>query len=244
MKKLIFGSLLAICFGFAPQANAQGFCCAPQYDSCCCPQDDFSGLYVGGNVGVITHLAFRNDLDGFTTGGSPAGFTSSDTNVTAGVILGYDWQCCNTVLGIVADWNWVNTDRKIRALPNSTSNYHKHELDWFTTIRARAGVSLCDVLFYLTGGAAVTRTNAAWFNDPDRFHHERTRWGWVGGLGAEFKLWCNFSLGAELLHIHFSNHTRTFTSSAGTPFSFTNSDSAWIGRIILNYRFGDLCCLF
>lgn len=240
MKKLFFGCALAL-YGFTmPLAFSQDYCCPPQdygyiqSDACC---DEFAGFYIGGNVGVISQTAHRNDLDGFLTDNS--GWTTVDTNVTAGVQLGYDWQCCNKVFGFVVDWNWANTDRRHRDNPAVSDNFINTEFDWFTTIRARAGLAVCDALVYVTAGAVVGRFETTWHDDPDEFNFNDTRWGWTGGVGTELKFWCNWSLGAEVLFLHFNEDTRSSTVGA-TEFNFGHSDSAWVGRILLNYRFGDL----
>lgn len=255
MKKLIFGCAIAISGFMMPQVSAdycggpcgpsQDYCCPMQYNNpCCCDGDSFDGFYVGGNLGVFSHVAHRNDLDGFLIDNS--GWSAIDTSFTAGVQLGYDWQCCYKLLGIVADWNWVDTDRRIRNNPNSTTTdqFINNEAHWFTTIRARAGLTVCDALVYVTGGAVVARFETKWNENPNTFHHRNTRWGWTGGVGAEFILGCGFSLGAEFLFAHFDEHNKTFRSIAGTNFTFGHSDSFYVGRVLLNYRFGDLfsCC--
>lgn len=248
MKKFLFGCVIAAGGLTMPSAFAQDYCCPTQFDPCCCDNvTDFNGLYIGGNVGVINHLSHRNDLDGFLTDNS--GWSTNDINVTAGVQIGYDWQCCYQLFGIVADWNWTNAEKKIRDDQNDPddpgdNNYVNSKFEWFTTIRARAGLAVCDTLIYLTGGAVVGSFDTTWFDAPDKFHHCNTRWGWTGGFGAEFLAWCNFSVSAEFLFLHFNDHTRSFTSTAGNTFAFSHSDSAWVGRILVNYRFGDLCsCL-
>lgn len=244
MKKILFGCAILACGFIMPQAIAQDYCCS-QYDPCCC-QNDFNGLYIGGNLGVITHLSHRNDLDGFYRSDTTTGWSYNNTDFTIGLQVGYDWQCCNKLFGLVVDWNWVNVDNKIHHLTNtSASYYYKDNFDWFTTIRARAGLTVCDALLYVTLGAAVTSHDTKWYNagfGSKCFDH--TKWGWTGGVGAEFLVWCNWSVGAEVLYMHFDNRNKSYTVSGTTPtrYRFSHSDSAWIGRFIVNYRFGDLCC--
>lgn len=249
MRRLIFGLALAVCGFIMPQASANfglggGNGCCPPECSPCCYESGFDGFYFGGNLGVVSHTAHRNDFDGFFTDNS--GWTTIDTSFEAGLQLGYDWQCCNKLLGFVVDWNWADNDRRVRDNPNvgdlgSFRNRHR----WFTTLRARAGVVVCDALVYVTGGAAVSRFNVNYSDGiANDFRHNRSRWGWTGGVGTEFKVWCNWSLGAEVLFVHFKEHNRRFTNTGGTNFLFGASDSVWLGRVLLNYRFGDLfaCC--
>jgi outer membrane immunogenic protein len=239
MKKFLFGCALAVSGLATPFLSAQDYCCPPPCDPCCYGTD-FNGLYIGGNIGVFSHTAHRNDLDGFLTDNS--GWSTIETNFMAGLQLGYDWQCCSSLFGFVVDWNWTNIDRRVDNNPNATvDSFINHEFHWFTTIRARAGITVSDALFYLTAGAAVAHFDNRWLDVVDDFNHHHTRWGWTGGVGTEFLLGCNWSLGAEVLFLQFSDHVETFTSAGGVDFSFGHSDSAWLGRITLNYRFGDLC---
>ncbi len=253
MKKLIFGCAIAVGGLVLPQAYAN-FCypdqCAP-----CCDVRGFEGFYVGGNLGVASNTYHRNDFDGFfgsaTRSSTPTSYSGISTNVTAGVLAGYDLQCSNMLLGVVGDWSWTNLRRNTTELPDvAAPNYQdRNRVRWFSTIRARAGVTLCDALFYITGGAAVTKINrhhdGTLAADSAFFRECRTRWGWTGGVGSEFMLGCNWSVGAEVLFCQFSEQRRTFTDpSTSDRYSFGASDSLWVGRVTLNYRFGDLCSCF
>ena len=227
MKNFLFACLAAAGTLTAPlAANYNYNCCPPQCDPCC-SSSDFNGLYIGGNLGVFSHVTHFNDLDGFFTDNS--GWSTVDTSFTAGLQLGYDWQCNSKLAGLVVDWNWVDTNHKIRDNPNGTDgdNFHRHRSEWFTTIRARFGVTVCDTLFYVTGGAAVAhhdrrlqRTVADDGGTTGRFRDNRNRWGWTAGAGVEYMLGCNWSLGAEFLFLHFSHHNRTFTGANGSRYAF------------------------
>lgn len=206
----------------------------------------FEGLYVGGNIGVFSHTAHLEDLNGFGTGAvAPFAPSSVDTSFTAGVQLGYDWRCNYSLFGLVVDWNWVDTDHSRTYTFTGIPGRVKADLDWFTTIRARAGLTVCDALVYVTGGAAVTRREATWTStasaNAGQLSTDNTQWGWTGGVGAEFMVWCNFGLQADFLYMHFSRDSYSRTLG-GTTYNFAHSDSAWVGRIGLNYHFGDLCC--
>jgi outer membrane immunogenic protein len=242
MKKLFFGTAIALVSAFATtQMSAQDCCFPPQYDGCCYGVD-FNGLYVGGNVGVLSHTQHRNDYDDFLTSGS---WTTIETNVAGGAQLGWDMQCCQKLLGVVWDWNWTRTERNVNVTLEDEPTVHffvRRNIDWFTTIRARAGLTVCDALVYVTLGGAIARFEQEWGRTPDQFHHRSTRGGWVAGAGTEFIVWCNWSIGLEVLYLQFSEHTTRFTAFTGGTFRVGHSDSIWFGRVLLNYRFGDLFC--
>jgi opacity protein-like surface antigen len=233
MKNFLFGCTLAFTSLTLP-AFAE-YCC-PSFEPSCC-SNDFNGFYVGGNVGVYTNTAHRNDYDGFFATGGTLG--TNTTNVTAGVLLGYDMEFCNKLLGVVADWNWVNNRSHHHGA--TVTDSHRDRFNWFITIRGRAGVTICDALLYLTLGAAVFRHDHRGESSitTGDFRHNNSRWGWVGGPGIEYMLGCNWSVAGELLWLNFSHRNRTFVVD-GTSFTIGHSDSAILGRVILNYRFGNL----
>lgn len=258
MKKLLLQCAIALGL-LTTHAFAEYFCppppcgpcdpcgpCGPCEPICCGP--DWNGFYVGGDVGVFTNTIFFNDFDAFTMAGSS---TFVNTNFTAGVLAGYDIECANKLIGIVGDWNWVNNRRRHNS--SSDSSFCRHRNDWFATIRARAGVTLCDALVYVTLGAVahnmrVNFTPSSALVDAGvpasaSISINKTIWGWAGGAGVEYLLGCGWSLGVEVISLNFSHHSRKglFTSDDGpTLFRVSVSDIGYMGRVILNYRFGDL----
>lgn len=227
MKKHVYGWFTAVALSLMTVVTAQDYCCQPR--------DAFDGFYIAGNVGGLNHIAHRNDLDGAL--GVASGWTTSRSGWEAGIGLGYDWQCRNTVFGLVADWNWTNATHNVPNDPNDPGvggiSGRNH---WFTTIRARAGLAVNDALVYITGGAVVTRIDNSWANAAGSFSVNDTRWGWVVGTGAEFKLDCDWSIGAEVLYLSYGSDRNSGTIG-GVLFNVDHSDEAVVGRLTLNYRF-------
>src|SRR5262249_53932145 len=122
------------------------------------------------------------------------------------------------------------------------------KLRWFGTTRIRTGVVVDNLLLYVTGGLAYAniKRNAVFFeNDGDTsqetFSSNKTRLGWTAGAGTEWAISQNWSLKSEFLYMQFGKDETTHTSkilSEGTQFRLKNEDSAWVGRVGLNYRFG------
>ena len=120
-------------------------------------------------------------------------------------------------------------------------------MDWFSTLRTRTGVVANDTLVYVTGGLALAKfENTYAFSDPGGngsgfFTQDKTRWGWTGGVGAEFLLAEGWSANAEVLYMAFRKETVILPSGGvdgGSLSNFDNYDSAWVGRVGLNYRWG------
>jgi opacity protein-like surface antigen len=204
---------------------------APVYDPCGVAR--FTGFYVGGNVGAAAVVSHRNDLDGFFTDNS--GWTATDIAPTIGAQIGYDWQSCHAVFGVVADWSWINAESTVRDNPGTGSDRIHNDMHWFATIRARAGLAVNDTLFYVTAGVAGAHSKTTFTETGITSTTSDTRWGLAAGAGAEFALWNNWSLNAEVLYLNFGKDTVTLTSPiVGT---FDMQDSAWVARLGLNYRF-------
>lgn len=212
---------------------------------------NFNGGYVGGNLGGVSHFAFQNNFDGFIGGDlNPNGFVISNTDVTVGLLTGFDWNFCQRILGIIFDWNWTNVGEKMKlGIPNpfiQVNPIHRSietHMDWFITLRGRAGLMIDNVLIYITGGVALAQFDTTQFNDsfsPNRFHTKYSKYGWAGGGGIEWIFGCHWSLDVDLLYLNFEEERHQMIISM--PFNdlmrFGESHVAWVGRIGLNYRFG------
>lgn len=222
----------------------------------CCAQ--FGGFYVGGNLGWGHNDYQFDDYDGLgqvLDTGLPHTIRTEKNGVLGGLQIGYNWQPCCALLGLEADWNATSIKHSTLALDGDTGALHdtinvKHRLPWFGTVRARAGVVVDNLLLYATGGFAYARGKHTWdfFQDAPAFvesfksHH--TRFGGVGGFGAEWALGCNLSLRGEMLYVRFGQDERSFTSefhNPGVTYKFFSHDSLFIGRIGINYIWGCGC---
>lgn len=246
MKRLIVGwAAVAAVLGIAGPVSAADMVvkARPGAASDPCGVARFTGLYAGGNVGATAYTSSREDLDGMFTDNS--GWTARTVAASAGLQAGYDWQSCHKVFGVVADWNWTDARTKVLDEPNDgfdVNQGHQSRMHWFATVRARGGLAVNDTLFYVTGGVAAAKIKTTLteidVGNRDQFIFDKTRWGLTAGVGAEFALWNNWSLNTELLYLHFKKETVTTAVSPtqGGPFAFDLNDSAWVGRIGLNYR--------
>jgi outer membrane immunogenic protein len=203
----------------------------------------FGGFYIGGNVGGVSYTAVRTDQNGYLV--DNAEYTQTKTGFTGGVQAGFDWQRGTAVLGIVADFNWADTEAKTNLVPNDPPTIDVStagRLNWFGTVRGRAGIAVDDVLVYATGGFAYANIDSTYTlritGVNERFSFSNTRGGLVAGVGAEAIVWGNWSVNSELLYMQFQkNNVSFFSPNAGGVERFENNDSAWVSRVGLNYRF-------
>jgi len=193
------GSLLiAACF--ATTASAADVSVPPAGEPYVPPAEVFSwsGIYFGvnGNLdwGTSRWHAINNTADtgDFAISGQSLGATA-----------GFNVQHGNLVFGVEGDIDWTNIAGDT---PNSCSPNCETFNTWLGTGRARLGLAMSQVLFYLTGGVAVGDVNAQFVNQFTGTYTE-TRFGWAGGGGLEIALNPRWSLKAEYLHVDLGKAT-------------------------------------
>jgi outer membrane immunogenic protein len=167
---------------------------------------DWSGFYVGITAGqgwdnsdATTSIKGSSPLlEGSTRSGNSGEFT------TAGLLLGYDWQIDNFVLGvdtalISMDLDGSDTTHYPAA---SISNTFSYESELYGTLRGRAGYAFNSVMFFGTAGLAFTtvdvKTALGGLEEIDTVN----KGGWTIGAGFEYALG-PFLFGAEYLHIDY-----------------------------------------
>jgi outer membrane immunogenic protein len=183
-------------------------------------------LYNGPN-------SFHNPLDGINGGGQ----------------VGYNWQAApNWVFGVEADIQGSDlkgTNGCVLACgtpfvtttpPNFLANFpvvfssdaYTQKIDWFGTVRARAGYASGLWMVYATGGFAygdvkrsgttvgsTVNTNGNIVNQfAGSYSVSSTKAGWTVGAGAESKLGYNspWSIKAEYLYIDLGSNSDTFNT--------------------------------
>jgi outer membrane immunogenic protein len=268
MKKILLSSVALLglsASAFAAdlpsrRAPAPAFVAAPVFT--------WTGFYVGVNLGYGWG---NNDNDtivvpagtpGFGPAGATAVFGDSDNDgVLGGAQIGYNWQTGMFVFGIEADIQAADMGGGSRGVALVTAGAAPAGftfartgggLDWFGTVRARAGIAFDRTLVYATGGWAfgggddnscggVFAAGVVGCGDDD------TRSGWALGGGVEYAFTNNLTLGVEGLYVNLErgNNNGLFvgTTAAGAavfaPVAFRSSDDDDFGlvRAKLNWKF-------
>jgi outer membrane immunogenic protein len=216
-------------------------------------QPQFSGLYVGAAVGFGSRKVENENL---TLGTS---FSDQENAATLGGYVGYNWIVCAPYqLGIEADIPYLGgspTARDIEFGPtglNETTRLNS-AMDWFGTLRGRAGYLLHDTfLLYATGGLAYSRIdltlsdncvgcgNSPFNLGPFSQSNSGNRVGWTAGGGGELLLDSNWIIRGEALFVDLGSDTNSYivVTPIGTGNSLAKwSDEFWIGRIGIAYQF-------
>jgi outer membrane immunogenic protein len=249
MKKF----LLAVASIVLGTASVQGADLAGQYTKApvMAPAYNWTGFYVGGNVGGQWGSSDLNTSTIWT----PAGYfgTSSvpainavgaqgvnSSSVTGGFTAGYNWQVNHAVLGLEGDINYfgfkgnaTGTALYPCCAPDTFTVNSSVSADWLATIRGRIGFLAAPTwLIYGTGGAAIAEVKGN-FNFTDTFIGgaaesatiRDTRVGWTAGVGTEYAFGGGWSLKAEYLYVDLGRATATSTNLvtfAGTTPSPSN----------------------
>ncbi|WP_159011095.1 outer membrane beta-barrel protein [Bradyrhizobium sp. S69] len=188
------------------------------------PIFNWTGLYIGGNVGG----EWDHYRDPFSVGGTTAfGITetpgtvplsSNNSSVTGGGQIGYRWQQPGSqwVGGVEADFNWADLKRTqtlTAGLLSPTTGVFvpgdslSTKTDFQSSIRGNLGLTFDRLLWYVTGGVAFANTQASanfiqttsgGVNFPASSGSQtKTLVGGTVGTGLTYALNKNWDIGAE-----------------------------------------------
>jgi len=182
---------------------------------------NWTGVYAGVNAGY--------GWGKFQRGAAP--LIGGTSGATIGGTLGYNYQMGSLVLGVEGDLNksWERGGRNFVG-PIST----KGSMEWYGTLRGRAGFAADRALVYATGGYAFGKINAS-INDtvlPVQFSNSSTRHGYVLGAGIEYAFTNNISAKAEYLYMRLGSNTMF-----AAPYLTTSAYSTSLIRAGVNYHF-------
>src|ERR1017187_3405891 len=120
----------------------------------------------------------------------------------AGAQAGYNWQQGSWVYGLETDLSGTGLKSSmsgglVNPCPNDVANTSA-KIDWYGTVRGRAGWTAGNVLFYGTGGFAYGKVDlSSSFSTAGlslNLDTSSVRAGWVAGAGIEYLLQPNLTL--------------------------------------------------
>jgi outer membrane immunogenic protein len=115
------------------------------------PAWSWTGFYIGINGGGVWHRA-KADITDLNT---PDSTTAKAFGATFGGQAGFNWQVERFVLGIEADWNWVDASDTVGFPGFDPVLTFTSKLSSLATVRGRLGVTLSPTMIYATGGFAA-----------------------------------------------------------------------------------------
>jgi outer membrane immunogenic protein len=227
------------------------------------PVTNWSGLYVGGNLGY----GWGNGNTDFSFLPTPALFSTDNTTlgarttgITGGAQAGYNWQMGSLVTGLEADIQGSSIKGSAHAVPTINGTpievsllSSDPKLSWFGTVRGRLGVTVTpDLLLYGTGGLAYGHVDASaniqFFNNSSASPASvsKTKVGWTAGAGAEWMFAHNWSAKLEYLYVdlgsesaigNFASTDPQFVPDPGLSTRYTWRFRENIARVGVNYHF-------
>jgi outer membrane immunogenic protein len=242
----------------------------------------FSGLFEGGGglkdapVYPVSWAGFYGGLNSGAAWSEHEGRLTAPANAVGTVVtgsakelpsgplggaqIGYNWQFGRFVLGVEADVDAAAVQDKafvtslaVAATAATSQAASKSDLDYFGTLRARAGYSFGRFLVYGSGGFAfggvrdrlsLTNVNTVTgFSATVSGNSNETATGWAAGAGFEYAVTPQWSLKTEYLHLDLGS--TTLTEAAASSHGVTSGAASLtvrheydIVRSGVNYRFG------
>ena len=207
---------------------------------------DWSGFYIGVNGGGATSR-FNWNADAFANPGFPAfpGGDEGSHNATGGTVggqIGYRWQMSSWVFGLEAQGNWADFSGSSLSLqfPGQTN---QSKIDAFGLFTGQIGYAWDRALVYVKGGAAVTDNKYTATATIPSFGvgtgvdtANETRWGSTVGVGFEYAIIPNLSLGFEYDHLFMGN--RDVISPSAFLIADHIKEDVDLFTARLNYKFG------
>jgi len=199
---------------------------APAAATCGTSAYNWNGAFAGVQVGSSEMRSNIGVTDILGIGGQ-----REDSGLTIGGVIGYNFQKCNTVFGVEAEFNWVDNESKwglnignaVNALggggggiPTNLFNASS-SMDFYGALKLRTGFAFDNLLLYLTGGIAFANiehkgsTPAFAFGGGAiapgliNFNNSDTRWGWVVGTGTEYALTNRITWRSEVTYTRFED---------------------------------------
>lgn len=154
------------------------------------PIQDWSGLYVGVQAGYGTGtIVVPSNVTAFQT--------ADGDGFLYGVHLGYNFDLGNFVLGAEIDYNLAS----ITFEEGFFGGTETPEITDLAHLKARVGYDLGSALVYGVGGIAAATIVGVAGADTDT--------GYFAGLGAEYRIGSDWSVGAEYLFHQFEEFDDT-----------------------------------
>lgn len=225
VKKLIVVYAAIAALGFAAAANAADMAVkAPIYKAPVAAPINWTGFYIGGNVGAAWSHLTNTDVGlggvAFAAAGTAGqDFSVDKTGFLGGGQLGYNYQMNQWVFGIEGDIGWMGINSSVLDPGTASNTTVGINSGWYGDVTGRLGFAFDRALVYAKGGWAF-------YNGKESFSTTAgftvgsglsTFSGWTLGAGLEYMFAPNWSGKIEYQHFDFGTETFTLTP-AGWPF--------------------------
>ena len=246
MKKIVFATA-AVTLMLTGAASAADLAARPYTKAppIIAPIYNWGGFYIGANGGGgWADKCWDNfAVLGVVVPPVVAEGCHTASGATVGGQIGYRWQASNWVFGLEAQGNWADFSGSNTSLFFADTT-NRSRVDAFGLFTGQIGYAWNNVLWYVKGGAAVTRDKYEGVVTSTGFVFDRateTRWGGVVGTGIEFGFAPNWSLALEYDHLFMGNRdiNLNFVVAPGVASrGDTIRQDVDVVTARINYRFG------
>jgi outer membrane immunogenic protein len=245
MKKFLLGTVGLLALGMGAPASAADMAVKARPPApVIAPIYDWTGFYIGANGGwgqSNSCLSFADPFDPF--GNDFADGCRSRSGGLVGGQIGYRWQASQWVFGLEAQGDWADLSNQRISLidPDFSTRTQTDAIGLFT---GQIGYAWNQALFYVKGGAAVTRNRFSVLDTLTGFEFasaSATRWGGTVGVGFEYGFSPNWSFGVEYNHLFLGDANNSFTGLTTLDARFLNNRITQDVDMVtarINYRFG------
>lgn len=176
------------------------------------------GAWVGSAC-IDGHLHDNTQAAAILAGTStlPADFKNAGCGFKGGMVVGYNHQIDDIVMGVEADWGKSNA---IVRNDDAGANY-TFTLDSIATLRGRVGYAFDDTMIFLTGGGAWARGDLNSTVGGPADHLQQDHFGWTVGAGMEHAVTDSVRLRFDYLY------TQLADGNYSAPCGACNVDIKW-----------------
>lgn len=204
------------------------------------PPYTWTGFYIGANGG----FGGNNVNYSATVAGIPASASLNSSGFFGGGQAGFNWQVAPLwVIGVETDFDGADIASNASATTPLASANAGTKVDWFGTVRGRAGFLVTpNALLYGTGGWAYGHTtssaSAAALGAAVGISSGNSQNGWTAGGGLEyaFNPWLSFK--TEYLYVDLGNANIASGAVGPVVFSVNEKTTFHTVKAGLNFKFG------
>ena len=200
---------------------------------------DWTGFYLGASAGAHSFTSVLTNPDA-SEENYLYGNDSMDATVygfIGGVGAGYNADFDGFVIEIESDFSVLSGETHSTAYDNYLVNHSS--LSYLGTVRGRIGMAFDSLFLYGTGGLAYGQVDTTVCDDEcgyNGFSDSEWKFGWIAGLGAEYRVTEAVSIKAEGLYYDFGSST--YDDEVGDDdYKYEVETHGLIARMGLNYSF-------
>lgn len=183
----------------------------------------FDGPYVGVQAAAARVQTTHSDNQDWYNGVQD--FITEDSGVIGGVHAGYTKVKGSLLAGVEAEVNFGTLDSFRETTPLSPSYAIGSRTTMLGSVRAKLGLASDTIAANINGGFAFSNSKHNYLESDgsdDYFNDKGSRSGWVVGLGFDYAVSANSTLGLSVSHYQFGTKDHLLLDSTGVQ-----NDCSW-----------------